>query len=426
MRVFARALPKATLVFLLSTVVFSVAEARLACELVFQNQTAETLKLVKEDSYKQWMLWEQTANFAPFVKTTEAFQIPVSKVSKDALKLDIATGTPKNFLEYIFQKDGTVWWFKHPHNTEYKVPFQNTENVTTLDGYYTASRSVALDGEFRGLTLKMGTDFPHGPKGQYQPKKAFTKDDVLSAMIHSKHLKEMDKELGEDRELIMLPETMTVADKASLNGYVVRDIRAMDSGHYYVPALSIPYIGREIAAHNHAEFNEFWKKNYAELLGRAKAKLLLRYGLQMETPNSQNMLIQLDRNLQPTGRIVFRDISDSFFVDVAGEGLGFQKQMKVDVEHEYDPVSVLQPYWSNSSWRFDEAGSKSVPYAALQEWGYAHNKAYQDYIEAELGVKMNVEVTTSDQLTRVYNFLASEEGQAALRNYRKKHTRKAS
>ena len=68
-----------------------------------------------------------------------------------------------------------------------------------------------------------------------------------------------------------------------------------------------------------SRFDSFWGRHYAEAVGRAKATLLVRYGLQYETPNPQNVLMQLDAELRPTGAIVLRDLGDvnSLMADVS-------------------------------------------------------------------------------------------------------------
>lgn len=399
----------------------SYAEARYACSLVFQSQTQQVQKLVNEDAYMQWLLWEQTANVKMFHKPTQAFQLPLTKVPKNEITLEVDKDAPQDFLRFVGDNGTEVVWFKHPFNKNPVVPYLSKAPTGSVEAYFTASRSIALGGAFRGLTIKLGTDHPHGPKGEKQPTKANTADDVKSALLHTAHLKRIDSILGKDSEFVMLPEVMTVSDKNSRTGYVIRDVREMDSGHYYLPALSIPYVGREIAQLNGQSFEVFWQKNYAELLGRAKARMLLRYGLQMETPNSQNMLIEMDRNLQPTGRIFFRDISDSFFVKAVAEGLGFDKEMKADIAATYDAKDFMKPYWSNSSWRFDEAGALAVKQNTLKQWGVHHNRAYHEHLEKELGIHLPAFTGKKDESYHLYKFFESQHGQKALKAYRAKH-----
>jgi hypothetical protein len=419
-------LKKSLFIALAMSMAASVSHAKYACELVFQVQSAEVQKLVQDDAYMQWLKWEQTANFAIFHKTTDSFALPLTKVSSNEVKIDVDKDVPQNFLKFVEGDGKSITWFKHPHNTSDIVPYLKTPATGSVEAYYTASRSVALGGAFRGLTIKMGTDRPHGPTGQHQPGKADTADDVRSALLHSAHLKSMDQLLGKDSEFFMLPEIMTVADKNTKVGYVIRDIRDMDTGYYYLPALSIPYVGREIAQINGKSFDEFWGEHYGALLGRAKAKMLLRYGLQMETPNSQNMLIQFDRNMHPTGRIFFRDISDAVFVSVVGRGLGFNKEIEADIKETFDPHTYIKPFWSNSSWRFDEAGALSVSKDVLNKWGELHNRAYQDYLSQELGVSIPGMKNHQDDAPEIFNFFASEQGHNLLQAYMAKHEAKAS
>jgi hypothetical protein len=278
-----------------------------------------------------------------------------------------------------------------------------------------------LDGKLRGFTIKLATNHPHGLQGERQDGKIKTNDDIDSALIHTNHMKKVDRVMGPDEKLLTLGEVMTMAEKETGIGMVVRDVRLLADGHYYLPALSIPYVGREIAKLNGVSFDEFFQKYYAELLGEAKARLLLRYGLQMETPNSQNMLIQFDRNMRPTGKIVFRDISDSYLVDPVATGLGYKGQIGRDMAVEYPPAREIKPFWSNSSWRFDEApGDSAVSAATLGKWGAAHNRAYIEYIEKELGMKFDVQPMSmaGDAFPGIYRMLSTDIGQKKLRQYR--------
>ena len=75
-------------------------------------------------------------------------------------------------------------------------------------------------------------------------------------------------------------------------------------------ALSLPFVGGPIARRHGVDPEGCWGQHFAEPVGRGKARLLARYGLWVETPNPQNLLVQLDRQLFPTGKLVFRDVGD--------------------------------------------------------------------------------------------------------------------
>ena len=85
-------------------------------------------------------------------------------------------------------------------------------------------------------------------------------------------------------------------------GFLLRDLRLFQDGHYYLPALSLPFVGGADRARARRDAEAFWGHHFAEPVGRVKARLLARYGLWFETPNPQNLLVQLDRNLFPTGK----------------------------------------------------------------------------------------------------------------------------
>jgi len=384
------------------------------------EQSMAVRAVVMPDGYKQWLLWEQTANFEIFRKQSAPIQVPLVAMPASKVIIQTTPDAPAELIAQFTAGPGLVYWAKHPYNTHKDVPFKDLPADVLLPAYLTASRSLALDGKLRGFTIKMATDYPHGPNGQYQPGKIKTNEDIDSALIHTNHMKKVDKVMGEDPVVLTMGEVMTMAEKATGIGMVVRDVRLLADGHYYLPALSIPYVGREIARINGEKFDAFFSKYYAELLGEAKARLLLRYGLQMETPNSQNMLIQFDRNMRPTGKIVFRDISDSFLVEPVAKGLGYTSQIERDLAVDYKPAREIKPYWSNSSWRFDEAGDKAVDKFTLGKWGAAHNLAYIEYIEKELGVQFDIPARDvgGDTFKMIYNYLGTDIGQQKLLEYR--------
>ncbi len=415
---------KTTLIFLL-LVSTTHAFAKNECKIVLSSgtqQSAAVRNLVQKDAYKQWLLWEQKANLHNYEKPTTTINISLVKVSEEDLHVIKTEDAPENLVNLFKANGGNILWAKHPYNTNPRVPFKDFPEETSLPVYMTSSRSLALDGTLRGFTIKLATDYPHGPNGEYQPSKVDTNDDVDSALIHSTHVKTVDGAFGSDPMLIILGEVMTISSRVSGIGMVVRDVRATDDGNYYLPAFSIPYVGREIAKISRVPFEEFFGEHYATLLGEAKARLLLRYGLQMFSPNPQNMLIQLNRNLKPTGKLVFRDISDAYLVDVVAKGLGYNKQIERDVAIKYPPQKVIRPDWSNSSWRFDEAGDKSVDSSTIQQWGQLHDQAYVNYINKNLGLNITVDPRGAPQdfLNTVYQALASDIGQVKLAQFRQR------
>jgi hypothetical protein len=181
-----------------------------------------------------------------------------------------------------------------------------------LDARFTSSRTLAFPGEDSGdalFSVKLATDHPH-PSFR-QPEKTKLRHEAIDAITWAWVLDRIDGLLGPiDSSIALLPEMLIVLVDGHESGFLVRDLRLFQDGHYYLPALSLPFVGRAIASQHGATFDAFWGRSFAEQVGRAKACLLARYGLWFETPNPQNLLLQLDRELRPTGRLVFRDMGD--------------------------------------------------------------------------------------------------------------------
>jgi hypothetical protein len=392
------------LIVLGSTSVKAIDSCRSLFDQPFLAQPLSVRNLVKPDAYAQWMLWEQTANLPQFLKLTKPVELNYATPSEEKIEAHADPSLPQSIVEKFKNGNGKILWLKHPFNQETTTPYFHDKVSGSLSAYFSASRSMILDGDLRGFTIKGPSDYPHGPDGPYQKLKSNTKEDVLLALRRSELIKKIDATIGEDPVVIILPEVMTVADKQTEIGYVVRDVRRLDDGNYYLPAFSIPFVGREIAAINGVPFEEFWQEHYAKVLGESKARLLLRYGLQMVTPNAQNMLIQLDRNLKPTGKIVYRDLSDTRYIDRIAQALGFENEVHDDMNIKCDIDYNLWPNISFSLGGMTKIGTSSVSDNALLKWTYFHNRAYIEYILRALRLErpqlleMNASMTSKSSI----------------------------
>jgi len=409
----------------------SLAVAAPACTQVFKVSKLPQ-NLVIEDAFKQWLLWEQQATLKMFKQSTEPVEMLVSRVPVDLIRAEKNSLLSKSVMKlFIAPNNKEVLWPHHPYNQDPRPPFQGLNiQPEKWHGYLTASRSIVLsEGELRGYSLKMPTDRPHGPLAPRQSEKAMTSVDVLPALPHSGHILKTDSMIEPDPMLIVLKDIMTISDRKTHEGIVLRDIRALDDGNYYLPALSIPYIGREIAKANGKKFENFFAKHFARAIGEAKARFLLRYAMHLEAPNPQNILLQLDRELKPTGKIVFRDISDAYFVKAVGDAYDLQVQMKADTEINYPPHHFLRPFWNTSRKLFDSAGPDTISSSTLNEWGVEHNRAFAEFLSKELELNIpdgvrgyptreGYDYRAADTLEGAYEILASAKGQRALRAYR--------
>lgn len=400
------------------------------CEDTFVTQSAATQSLVESDAYRQWLSWERLANIPINKAIKERVELPTAEVSSSLVDVQ-ALGELSPALKSFFSTQ-SVLWPRHPFNrASDKVPFHDVPATRSMNAGVTASRSLSLEQDPRQrYTIKLATDTVQERNPGYEPGKLRTEYDIAAAIARADFITKRDEKLGPPKGYVILHDVLTVADKKSGRGYIVRDISLLNDGHYYLPAFAIPVLGREIAAHNLKDFDSFWQQHYAEPLGRFKADFLLRYGLQMETPNAQNFLIQLDRNLRPTGLLVVRDIADSVFVDVFARGLGIDDIVIQDFSRGRGVEFKIVPYWENSFQHFGKMlgyydkdyESRLVPEATIRNWAKAHNTAFASRMNRMLpDLSKNSQLRMEEQSNEaleIYQRLRTEEGQAALKRLR--------
>jgi len=374
--------------------------------------------LIEAEPFEQANIWEQENNSKLFLKSREAVEIPYSIVPAENLNVTFSSLASEAIKDFVSTPIG-VRWYKHPFNKNASVPYFRALIENSVSAFQTASRSLTFKIGDDAYSIKMATDHPHGPNGPKEPKKATTKEDLIDGLNRSKYFERVEAEIGEDPMLILAKDVAFIEHKETGEGFLIRALSYFKSGHYYLPALSLPYVGRAIADHNGTHADLFWQKHYAAALGQAKAKFLLRYGAQMEFPHPQNILIELDRNLKPTGRIVFRDLSDTVLVDFVMIGLGESEVLASDRAAKVTNTREIQPNWRNSTYTLDDAGKDSIQSLTLSNWGGAHEKAYLFEIENALGVDLS-EYRGPDSAEKLGTFLKSPLGQKHLQAYRER------
>jgi hypothetical protein len=325
---------------------------------------------VDPDPIEQWLRWEEQANLLGFRTSTLPVELPVAAIPAERLDVQLADAAPRE-LERRFFRRGLVLYPKHPLNTDASVAYFDEPAFETWHARFTSSRTLVLAGAAASplCSVKLPTDHPH--HDFLQPEKTKLREEAGDALRYTAHFERVDARIGPDPGLLLIREMIAVMVPGSESGFLVRDLSPLQDGRYYLPALSLPWLGREIAALHGAGFEEFWGGCYAEAVGRAKAKLLWRYGLQYETPNPQNLLVQLGRDLAPTGVIALRDLGDANpAAPLGGEGPAPWTRLQAE----------LKPETQNSFWAFDSADERRIAAGVLAGWYERHDRAY----EAEL------------------------------------------
>jgi hypothetical protein len=319
------------------------------------------------DPIEQWLRWEEQANLPGFRTSMLPVELAVAAISAERLELRVADAAPRE-IERRFFRRGLVLYPKHPLNTDPSVAYFDSPTAETWQARFTSSRTLVVTGAPGSAlcSVKLPTDHPH--HDFLQPEKTKLREEAGDALRWTALFERVDAAIGPDPGLMLLREVISAMVPGSESGFLVRDLSPLQDGRYYLPALSLPWWGRQIAGLHGAGFEDFWAGCYAEAVGRAKAKLLTRYGLQYDTPNPQNLLIQLGRELRPTGVIALRDLGDLNPVAPLARP---------------DPApwtrlhAELKPETQNSFWAFDSADDQKVPAETLARWFDRHDRAYQ-------------------------------------------------
>ena len=326
--------------------------------------------------FAQWLLWEEQSNFLGFRTTTEPVDLEVAVVPRAELRVETAADASPELVARFVDAE-RVRFPKHPLNRDRSVVYASAPTAERWRARFTSSRTlVVADDGGRPFALKLATSHPH--PDVCQPEKTRMRTEVDEALQFAAHVRAVDARLGADPELILLCESLGVRAHEGETGYLVRDLTRLCDGHAYLPAFSIPFVGGAIAAHAGREFAAFWGDAYAEPVGRAKARLLARYGLQYVTPNPQNILVQLDRRLRPTGAIVFRDLADTDFVTDAARACGADWTRM---------TAKLAPETANSFWAFEQAPDSPADLDTLAHWYRRHDRAYLDELRRQRGLR---------------------------------------
>jgi hypothetical protein len=235
-----------------------------------------------------------------------------------------------------------------------------------------------------------------------------------SELIHAVRgtLKEDSLKAGYQVEILGVQLDTTLADDAArlkLDGFEVRDISPSPEEVWF-PALAIPGSGKAFAqawAGDGVNWVDFWKRNFAEPLGRAKAEMLAFFGLQHMTSGAQNMLIAFDRRKPGSAstRVILRDFGDTLLNDHAFAVLARPDTPFCEAwafEEDADDGITLgkgriggfygDPKMTRTGTtivfffpRFQKVDLESDAAGILATWGIALNEAFLQYFRDKLG-----------------------------------------
>ena len=321
-------------------------------------------------------------------------------VDGDSVKVEILSNEDVTGLESVLRpsREGFIPWFQHPYNTDGAVPNAHLRPHHYGIAFHTASRTVVAQIEGRIFAIKMPTDHPFGPNQVSQPAKVRMDADLKYSVARSQAIAQIDGKLGDDGAFRAQKELAAVIDKKSGSGYLFRDLSYFKEGFFYLPAHLIPTIGKELAGKKGKSTIEFWKKYWAEKIGRIQAKIFYRYGMEVRAVNPQNFVIELDGNMTPTGTIIWRDLAESHLVEPIASRIGLGGFVRRDHENGGWGVHQKTDIESESiSYQFDES-NRDFTSETPDAWVTEHDQGFRKEIESAIGIRIPPEVPINEYL----------------------------
>lgn len=249
----------------------------------------------------------------------EHYEIPL-----ESLESDISMRIPIDVRDsLIFEKAGKkyVRWLINPEDTKWHKEVEKWLDKKGLpktrhkhfSAYMTASRSYIVEDPITKaqFSAKVSTDVTGGAwRDKKQPI-----DDARQVRMAADFVQDELEKQGVTHSIIM-DEPAMFGIKDIDQAMLVRTLNGLtDDEKYYLPGFSAVHenVGRKIAEKNGAtNVAAFWNEHYNKPLGRALAEFSARFGMAFDSPHSQNFLVELDKDLKPTGKIVIRDFGDSY------------------------------------------------------------------------------------------------------------------
>lgn len=283
----------------------------------------------------------ETQSNAVSVRSNETIKLRHYEIPLRLIEKEISNRTPeiiKKALTFEKNDEKYIRWIINPEDTKWhlevaqwlKTNKVDAEPKTHFEAHMTASRSYIVRDPETGaeMSMKVSTN----QTGGFWKDKKQSWDDAQQTKLAADVVAEMVEKRTPDN-FIYLDEPAVFGIKALDQGMIIRMLGELPSkGKHYIPGFSVLHEeeGKHIAKLNGSDDPaEFWKEHYIKPLGRGIAELFAMTGLAYDSPHSQNFLVELDNNFKPTGKIVFRDLGDSYAAQEVIEALGQTKLLKI-------------------------------------------------------------------------------------------------
>lgn len=278
------------------------------------------------ENTRQLVNWETKSN-AISERSNEIIRVEHYEIPLRLLQQDYEKNMDQKTLDsLIFTKNGEkyVRWLINPEDSKWHLEVKeflkknkvDSEPKKFFDGYLTASRSMILVNPFNGaaFSLKVSTNLTGG---KWSDKKQ-TWADASQVRRMNKYVSSTIPNMKTEN-LVIMDEPLAMGIKELDQGMIVRSLNDLpEDTHHYIPAFAIMHEneGARIAKLNGAtDPVKYWDKHLVEPLAKAMAEYFSITGAWYDSPHAQNFLVELDNNMKPTGRIVLRDLGDSYLLE---------------------------------------------------------------------------------------------------------------
>lgn len=275
------------------------------------------------DNIRRWIIYETMVNAAatrdPMPVQIEHFEIPLKALARHSSTYSDREANSS----LVFLKNGVehVRWIINPEDTVWHLELEKILAAEGLDttrykyfrAFRSASRTYFIEDPVTGYEFfaKVSTN---NTGGQWRSKQQDWEDakevKMAADAIHRAH------ETYTPRYLKVLNEGLVFGHVKADQAMVIRSFAELrNTRNLYLPGFSALHEeeGRRIAKLNGSNDPErFWNEHFNKPLARAMAEYNLMTGLSYDSPHSQNFLVELDGNMRPTGKIVFRDFGDAY------------------------------------------------------------------------------------------------------------------
>jgi hypothetical protein len=347
----------------------------------------------------------ETKSNAVTTRSDKATHVYHYDIPLDLVQADIAKRAPEKFVQSLVHEENGVKylrWIINPEDTKWWkeiAGFLNDNGITPVkkvyyQGYMTASRSYIIvdpktgaEFSFKGSTDKTGGNWRDKHQDWDDGKQIRMMTDFVEDQL-TKQPKLQNIVLLDEPVAFGVETRDAKGERVIDQGMIIRSYDTLtNSGKTYVPGFSIMHEskGREIAKLNGSDNPaDYWNEHYNKPLARAIAEFYALTGMTYDSPHSQNFLVELDKDMRPTGKIVLRDYGDTFLNEEF-----FQKVKRTDITKAWEQDNLLKGYTSVSVGILHGNHPPSwMPLSVYNQWGVDFFEAFEKEFKTQTGVEL--------------------------------------